>query len=123
MGTVVHTRGAFEAGSPPSVSRGSIREKRLRLKSTMGATYATGGDTVPLPTAPSGYDLDEVRITSSPALPAGITLHWDGSVATPKIVATDEDNTTGISAELASASAALAAAVLYLELVYVSGIS
>jgi hypothetical protein len=121
MGTVTHTIAPRRAGEPPVVSQGGYREIRLRSKSLMGATYATGGDTVTEPDVPSGYDLQEVRITSAPALLATYTLHWDGSVSTPKIEAYVENATTGISAELGSGSAALAAQVVFLEFIYTSG--
>lgn len=121
MGTVTHTVAPVQGGDLPVASRGGIRFKTVRSKSLMGATYATGGDTVTLPTAPDGYSLYEVRITSSPSLPVGISLHWDGSTSTPKILAYDEDNTSGVQAELANASAALVAAVVFLEFVYKSG--
>lgn len=120
MGTVTHSRAPFESGELPVVSRAGIRTKRLRSTSLMGATYATSGDTVTLPTAPAGYTLDEVKITSAIGLPAGFILTWDGNKTTPKIIAYDP--ATGTHAQLANASAALAAVVLYLEFVYVSGL-
>lgn len=118
MGTTVEVEVPVEGGTRKAVSEAGVRFIHLYGKHTMGATYATGGDTVALPSAPPGYTLWCVNILSAPGLPAGHTLQWDGTEATPKILAYDEDNTTGIQAELAADSAALAAVELYLDFIY-----
>ncbi len=124
MGTVTTTAGPYQGGSPKTVaSRGGVQFVRKITKNLMGATYATGGDTVTKPDAPPGGTLFCVHVLAAPNLPVGIDLVWDGAVgATVKILAYDEDNTSGVAAELANASAALVAQVLYIEWIYTVGV-
>lgn len=122
MGTVTTTAGPYANGSPKTVtSRGGMRIERKITKNLMGATYATGGDTVTKPDAPPGGTLIAVQILADENRPAGISMTWNGSASTPKILAYDEDNTSGIEAELTNANAALAAVVVWLEWIYTVG--
>lgn len=122
MGTVTTTAGPYASGSPKTVySTGGRRLVRKVTKNLMGATYATSGDTVTKPDAPPGGTLLCINILADPNRPAGISFTWDGSTSTPKIIAYDEDNTSGIEAELANGSAALVAQVLYIEWIYTVG--
>ncbi len=121
MGTVTTTVTPVSSGSPKTIqSKGGLRIERVLGKHLMGATYATGGDTITMPGTPPGGTLFCVHILAYDRV-AGLSLHWDGSVSTPKIKAFDEDNTSGIEAELANANAALAAVVVYLEFIYKIG--
>lgn len=110
MGTVANTVQFTPISEEPAVSRAGVRELRLRGKVTGSSSYATGGETLTVPTL-TGYTLYEVRITSQP--PAGTRLWaWDGSTSTPKLkaydaFATQEGNATDVSAD-----------VLFIELVY-----
>jgi hypothetical protein len=120
MGNMVTQVAPRRAGDTPPSSQGGVRYEIRRGRATMGATYATGGDSMPTPATISGYTLDEVRITSTTGLPAGVQLQWDGGIAPPKIFAYDP--ATGTHAQLANASAALAAVVVRYEYVYISGV-
>lgn len=120
MGTTVETTPPFKAGANKDNSQGGIRMERRYAIHTMGATYATGGDTVTLPAAPPGGTLWCVHILSYTRV-AGMSIHWNKDTSTPKLIAYDEDNTSGIEAELANASAALAAVVVHLEFIYTIG--
>lgn len=120
MGTTTESTPAFRGGASKDASLGGIRIERLYTKHVMGATYATNGDTITLPAAPPGGTLWCVHILAYTRV-AGMSLHWNESTTTPKIVAFDEDNTSGIEAELANANAALAAVNVFLELIYTVG--
>lgn len=117
MGTLVTLVAPASAGAKKDYSEGGIVYDVKYGEFTMGATYATGGDTVPLPDAPPGGVLRAVEIVHYDRL-AGMSIHWDGSTVTPKLVAFDEDNVSGIEAELANASAALAAVDVILRFIY-----
>lgn len=122
MGAFTATQGAFRVSVPPAVSRGGgVQAIEILTKGTMGATYATGGDTVAIPSAPTNFDLFAVEIVSYTRVP-GISIHWDQSTSAPKLIAYDEDNTSGIEAELANANAALAACVVTLRFIFVAGL-
>jgi len=122
MGAFTVTQGAFTASKTPAVSvGGGLRVYEVLTRGTMGATYATGGDTVAIPTAPTNYDLWAVEIVSYTRV-AGISIHWDQSTSAPKLIAYDEDDTSGIEAQLANASTALAAAVVTLRFIFVAGL-
>lgn len=116
MGTMVTVVPPTAGGTKKTVSTGGIRYEKLIGEFTMGATYATGGDTLPLPVVPGGT-LRCVSILYYERV-AGMSLHWDGSTSTPKIKAFDEDNASGIEAELANASSALAAVEVIVEYVF-----
>lgn len=119
MGTTVEVEVPLEGGTRKTVSEAGIKFIHKYGKHTMGATYANpGGDTVSMPDVPPGYTLWCVNILAAPGLPAGYSLVWDGSETTPKIIAYDEDGTSGIQAELTNSSAALAAVELYLDFIY-----
>lgn len=110
MGTLANTTEFAQAGEPVAVSKGGRREIRLRGKVTGSASYATGGDTLTVPTI-TGASLAEVRITAQPPAMTRIWA-WDGSTSTPKLIAydafaTQEANATNVSAD-----------VLHVELVY-----
>jgi|GEM_PF-6339491 len=122
MGTIVFTQAPIESSEPPATSRGGgVRVKNFLATMTMGATYATGGDTVTAAATITGYDLFAVEVISHNA-GAGIDIVWDHSTSTPKLIAYDEDGTSGIAAQLGNGSSALAAVVVYLRYVYVAGI-
>ncbi len=116
MGTLVTVVPPASGGTLKTVSKGGMRYERLIGEFTMGATYATGGDTLPLPTVPGGT-LRCVSILHYERV-AGMSVHWDGSVSAPKIIAFDEDNASGIEAELANASSALAAVEVIVEYIF-----
>ena len=122
MGSFTPTQAAFRASRTPAVSvGGGLRVEEMATVGTMGATYATGGDSVAIPTPPPNYDLWAVEIISYTRI-AGYSIHWNQSVSTPKLIAYDEDGTSGIEAELANASNALAAVVVYLRFIFVAGL-
>lgn len=122
MGALVYTQTPFTASKEPAVSvGGGIRAHEVYATATFGATYATGGQTFTQPTVPTNYDLWAVEVLAHDA-GAGIDIRWDLSTATPKLLAYDEDDTSGIAAQLANSSAALAAVVVKLRLVYVAGL-
>ena len=110
MGTFTNTTQFKQVSEEPAVSRGGAREIKLRGKITGSSSYATGGDTVTVPTI-TGATLAEVRITAQP--PSGTRVWaWDQGTSTPKILAfdafaTQEANATNVSAD-----------VLFVELVY-----
>lgn len=118
MGSMVEVETPLEGGTRKPVSEAGIKFIHLYGKQTMGATYATGGDTVAVPDAPPGYTLWCLDILSAVGLPAGFTLAWDGDSDEPKILAYDEDDTSGVQAELANGNAALAAVEVYLDFIY-----
>lgn len=120
MGSMVVVTNPRSFGDAPVASRGGVRKRELYGEALMGATYATGGDTLPTPPTISGFTLWAVSILAYERV-AGMSLHWNFDTATPKIVAFDEDNASGIEAELANASAALAAVNVKYALIYLSG--
>jgi hypothetical protein len=122
MGTIVLTQSPLRASTDPAVSRGGLRTAEYLAKCTMGATYATGGDTVTTPSAPTNYDLFAVEVISHNA-GAGIDIEWNQSTSAPKLIAYDEDNTSGVAAQVSDGSSALAAVVVFLRFIYVSGLS
>lgn len=117
MGTAAEVITPTEGGTRKAESQGGVRIVRKFGTYTFPATYATGGDTVPQPDAPAGGTLISVHIVHADA-PAGMTPKWTGNTTTVKILVTDEDNTSGISAELANANAAMSGLALHLEWIY-----
>lgn len=121
MGTVTETVPPIAGGTKKSVSDGGgVRFERLLGKHLMGATYATGGDTITMPAAPAGGTLFCVSILAYTRV-AGMHIDWNLDTTTPKLIAYDEDNTSGIEAELSNGNAALAAVVVFLEFIYKIG--
>lgn len=119
MGTTAETVPAFTGGSPKNFSLGGTKVARVLAKHTMGATYATGGDTITLPPAPAGGTLFCVSVLGYTQTAAAVDILWDGSVVTPKLKVYVE--TTGTSAELANGNAGQAATVVFLEFIYTIG--
>lgn len=119
MGTVTQTVAPMKLGSPKTVaSRGGRRIERLLGKHLMGATYATGGDTITMPTAPPGGTLFAINVVSYTPQ-AGVLIQWDQSTSTPKLKVFVES--AGTSAELANGNAGQAATVVFLEFLYTVG--
>lgn len=86
MGNVANTEDFREGGQEPALSRGGKRLRFFLAKITMSASYATGGDTLQIPTLPTGFGLKGVFVAENPdATPRFIS--WDGSNATPKLKA------------------------------------
>lgn len=105
MGTVANTTDFREGGSPKAVSRGGKTLRYFLGKVTLSSSYATGGDTLTVPTLPTGFSLVAVFIAENPdATPRFVS--WDGSTGTPKLKAFVEStgtlgevaNTTNLSA-------------------------
>lgn len=121
MGTTVEQLGPLVRASRKAVdSTGGVGAESILMKHTMGATYATGGDTIALPAAPPGCTLFAVHVISHNAGP-GMTIVWDHSTSTPKLLWYDEDNTSGVAAEGGNGVNTLAAVVVFLELIYTRG--
>lgn len=117
MGTLATVVEPTEGGAAPMDARGGVRWVRKIGEYTFPATYASGGDTVPLPDAPPGGTLRCVSIVHA-ATPAGIDVRWDGDTAEPELLAYDEDNTSGVAAELANGNGQLDGLVVILEFLY-----
>lgn len=122
MGTVTYTIPPIDPGAGKPESHGGVKIVRRLAKCLMGATYATGGDELAVPSAPPGGTLASIAIHSAPSLPAGISLRVVFSTSAPKIMAMDEDNTSGIEAELSNGNAALVAQVVWVEFVWTIGV-
>ena len=119
MGTVTDVASPIEGGTRTPISRGAARYISLIGKHLMGATYATNGDTITMPGTPPGGTLFCVEVIAVDTLLAGREILWNGSLVTPKLQAFVE--TAGASAELANASATLAAVNVYLRFIYKVG--
>lgn len=101
MGTVSNTTDFREGGAPAPVSRGGKRLRFFIGKVTMSSSYATGGDTLQVPTLPAGFSLVQVHVAENPdATPRFVT--WDGSTSTPKLKAFVES--AGVMGEVANAT-------------------
>lgn len=108
MGTFTNTTEFTRAGEAPALSVGGKRRITFYGKVTGSTSYATGGDTLTVPTV-TGGTLESVFVSA-----VGTTRFWswDGSTSTPKLkavtaTATEVTNTTNVSAD-----------VLYVQLVY-----
>lgn len=99
--TATHRRGGYK-----EESRGGVRLESIYVVTAGAATYATSGDTLPTPTVPTGWTLLSIELVWWDKA-AGITIKWNGNTSTPKLIAFDEDNTSGIEAELANGNAQL----------------
>lgn len=106
MGTLAEVIAPSAGGTRKTVSEGGIRYEMWYGEFTFPATYATNGDTVPKPQGPAGGTLKAVQVVHA-ALPAGIDVQWDGGTSTIKLKAFDEDNTSGVAAELANGNGQL----------------
>lgn len=99
-------------GSVAPVSQvGSAHNLRVLTSFTMSASYATGGDTLTLPTADvRGKDLVGVNVLTRQD---GTRFYdWDGSVSAPKIKAYTAGNAQ------VSSTTDLSAVTLKVELIY-----
>lgn len=83
MGTTTSTGGWKELskGAPESVGHG-LSERVLRRTESLSASYATGGDTIDVPT--SLGTLIAVRVLPEVKSNTDIVA-WDGSTSTPKL--------------------------------------
>lgn len=99
------------ASVAPVSQVGSPHNLRVLVSFTMSASYATGGDTLTLPTADvRGHDLVGVNVLTRQD---GTRFYdWDGSVSAPKIKAYTAGNTQ------VSSTTDLSAVTLKVELIY-----
>lgn len=99
------------ASVAPVSQVGSPHNLRVLTSFTMSASYATGGDTLTLPTADvRGHELVAVNVLTRQD---GTRFYdWNGSVSAPKIKAYTAGNAE------ASSAADLSAITLKVELIY-----
>jgi hypothetical protein len=117
MGTLTVVTPPTAGSTRKTVSEGGVRFEMEIAELTGAATYATNGDVLPIPTRPTGWVLKAIEVVHA-ATPAGITVRWNGNTTTPKLLAYDEDNTSGVQAELANADTQLASIVVVLRYVW-----
>lgn len=120
MTTTIYTTAPVFPAELPTKGAGSMRFQRAYAVATLGTQYDTGGNEVALPDAPDGYDLWCVVVLNHNLGP-GLDVWWNQSPSAPKLLVYDEDNTSGIAAELADNDTNHAAKILFLELIYKSG--
>lgn len=121
MGSLVFTQNPFQSSEQPAVSRGGGKRSISFLsKATFGTQYDTGGQTFTQPTVPTNFVLFLVEVIDH-NLGAGIDVRWNLDATTPKLLAYDEDNTSGVAAEVADDATTYAANIVFLRLTYVAG--
>jgi hypothetical protein len=117
MGTVAYTETPQRGGSPAPVARGAVTYNLYYAKVTMSASYASGGDTVTKPTVPDNQALWALEVIEHTA-GAGIDIRWNGNTTTPKLLMYDEDNTSGVAAEITGDQSAVS---VFLRFIYKTG--
>lgn len=99
MGTAAIASAPRAGGTPAPKSVGAVTFSEVLATVTMSASYATGGDTLPVPGGfGSLYAVEIINDTDGTRW-----FVWDGSAATPKIkgytaTATEVTATTNLSA-------------------------
>jgi hypothetical protein len=83
VGTISNTSEFREGWDPVPVSRGGARLRKTISSHLLSASYATGGDTLPIPT-----DLGTLRqVIISPSTDGTNVYYWNGNAVTPKVKA------------------------------------
>ena len=114
---VAYTVNPFRVGSPAPVSRGAKTVEYYHAKVTMPDAYSSGG-TVAKPTVPDNLSLWALEVIEHTA-GAGFDIRWNGSTSAPKLLMYDEDNTSGIAAEVSGDVSTIA---VWLRFIYTTGV-
>lgn len=81
MGNVVNSTEFHEGADPAPVSRGATRVRRAFATVALSSSYATGGDTLSVPS-----DIGSLKqLYVSPLADGTRYYSWNGSTSTPKI--------------------------------------
>lgn len=85
MGNLANTVGFTEGGGTSITSRGGKRYRRLFGTVTFSSSYATGGDSVQVPSGYGTLVAVNVLCWNVGTVAAPKIVQWDGSTSTPKL--------------------------------------